>query len=273
VNSQQAFATLLSGVEAALKESLACHNTAALAGDFDAVEIEVERQRNLVSARNQLQTLQELWPGLVGEQQRPPEPPQSPRRRKRLPKGAKTPNKAFVLPILTVLEEMGGRETTAEVLSRVEDLMSDTLNEFDLGKLKNGQLRWHNTAQWARQDMKEAGLLADDAPRGVWEITELGRALLRKQGKSLEERKTISSPRDTRQTTSSSEGRPIFARYKKRRFEAILLPNHQVVWNGGEYSSPSSAASAVAGGTSINGWQFWRYVDDKGNEQLIDTLR
>jgi restriction system protein len=270
MNSQQALAFLLDQVEGALQESLARHKAAALDGDFEAVEIEVELQRNLVSARNQLQTLQELWPGLVGEQQRPPEPPQPPGR---LPKGAKTPNKDFMLPILTVLEEMGGRETTAKVLSQVEDLMSDRLNEFDLGKLKNGQLRWHNTAQWARQDMKEAGLLADDSPRGVWEITELGRVLLREQGKSAEERKIISSPEDTRQTTNFSEGRPIFARYKKRRFEAILLPNHQVVWSGGEYSSPSSAASAVAGGTSINGWRFWRYVDDKGNEQLIDTLR
>jgi restriction system protein len=273
MNSQQALAFLLEQLDGALQESLARHNAAALDGDFEAVEIEVERQRNLVSARNQLQTLQELWLGLVGEQQRSPEPPQPPRRRKRLPKGVKTPNKAFVLPILTALEEMGGRETTAEVLSRVEGLMSDTLNEFDLGKLKNGQLRWHNTAQWARQDMKEASLLADDSPRGVWEITELGRALLREQGKSAEERKIISSPGDTRQTTNFSQGRPIFARYKKRRFEAILLPNHQVVWNGGEYSSPSSAASAVAGGTAMNGWRFWRYLDDKGNEQLIDTLR
>jgi hypothetical protein len=107
----------------------------------------------------------------------------------------------------------------------------------------------------------------------VWEITELGRVLLREQGKSAEERKIISSPEDTRQTTNSSQGRPIFARYKKRRFDAILLPNHQVVWNGREYSSPSSAASAVAGGTSINGWRFWRYLDNKGNQQLIDTLR
>lgn len=67
MNGQQALAILLEQVEGALQKSLARHNAAALDSDFEAVEIEVERQRNLVSARNQLQGLQELWPGLVGE--------------------------------------------------------------------------------------------------------------------------------------------------------------------------------------------------------------
>ena len=65
----------------------------------------------------------------------------------------------------------------------VGKMMSATLNEFDLGPLKNGAMRWRNTAQWARQKMKEEGLLADDSPYGIWEITKRGRAYLREQRK------------------------------------------------------------------------------------------
>jgi restriction system protein len=187
MNSQQALAFLLDQVEGALQESLARHHAAAHEGDSAPVEIEVERQKSLISTRSQLQALQELWPELVRKrQQQPDEQPKqsgqdtSPHKKfgKRLPKGARTPQKAFVLPILTALEEMNGRGPSDEVLNIVEQLMSGTLNDFDYGRLKRGQLRWHNTAQWARQQMKDEGLLANDSPRGVWEITERGRTFL-----------------------------------------------------------------------------------------------
>ena len=65
MDSRQIFAILLEQLEVVLGESLARHKTAALNGDFEAVEIEIERQKNLVNARNQLQGLQELWSGLI----------------------------------------------------------------------------------------------------------------------------------------------------------------------------------------------------------------
>jgi len=36
--------------------------------------------------------------------------------------------------------------------------------------------RWRNTAQWARHSMVKEGLLKADSPRGIWEITDAGRA-------------------------------------------------------------------------------------------------
>ncbi len=36
--------------------------------------------------------------------------------------------------------------------------------------------RWHNGAQWARNSMIHEGLLKGDSPRGVWEISDKGRA-------------------------------------------------------------------------------------------------
>ncbi|MCC7571175.1 winged helix-turn-helix domain-containing protein, partial [Candidatus Micrarchaeota archaeon] len=42
--------------------------------------------------------------------------------------------------------------------------------------------RWRNTAQWARNSMvNEEGFLKKDSPRGIWEISEKGRAFLKEQ--------------------------------------------------------------------------------------------
>ncbi len=42
--------------------------------------------------------------------------------------------------------------------------------------------RWRNSAQWARNSMRQEGLIKDDAPHGTWEITTVGRTRL-KEGK------------------------------------------------------------------------------------------
>jgi restriction system protein len=40
------------------------------------------------------------------------------------------------------------------------------------------QMRWQNSAQWARNLMVKEGLLQADSPVGLWEITEKGRTFL-----------------------------------------------------------------------------------------------
>jgi hypothetical protein len=74
-------------------------------------------------------------------------------------------------------------------------------------------------------------------------------------------------------TTSSAAGHPIFAIYKRQRYEAILHANNQVYYNGKVFRSPSGAAGAITGGNGVNGWRFWRFLDDQGQERLIDHLR
>jgi hypothetical protein len=150
MQSPEAFATLVREAEAALQASLARHATAAQQGDFDVVETELERQRNLVAVRQQLQGLRELWGGLMGTVPSPPQPP------------------------------------------------------------------------------------PPEVPRG---------------------------------------GRAIFVRYKGQRVEARLLADRRVVVGNETYSSPSAAASAVARGTSVNGWRFWHFIDQRGREQPIGHLR
>ncbi len=186
MNNEQAFEALFASVAAALNESLARHSQAALKGNLKAMEIETDLQRKLVAARNQLQSLRDAWP-LPGEAQPAASQPTTRRRKKRstrakkLGRGKKTPQSDYVLPILQVLEEMGARGVVADVLDRVGEIMAGVLNEHDRGTLNSGDIRWRNTAQWARQRMKEQGLLASNSPTGIWEITEMGRRRLCEQ--------------------------------------------------------------------------------------------
>jgi restriction system protein len=103
----------------------------------------------------------------------------------RLDIGQKTPLADFYIPILRTLVEMGGRGRVNQVLDRVGKMMEYKLNDYDRMTLKGSHaLRWRNTAQWARFDLKEKGYLSANSPNGIWEITPAGRAYLENnQGK------------------------------------------------------------------------------------------
>lgn len=102
--------------------------------------------------------------------------------RRRLPRGVKTPQKAYYLPILKALDELGGSASVGSVLKKVEISMRDTFKSVDFEKLPSNQAvkRWENAAQWARNSLAREGLLKADSPHGTWEISELGRRELRK---------------------------------------------------------------------------------------------
>ncbi|WP_201750225.1 winged helix-turn-helix domain-containing protein, partial [Tautonia marina] len=95
----------------------------------------------------------------------------------RLDQGLRTPEEAFVLPILEVLIGLGGRAPMHRVLDGVGQQMRDRFQEVDQQSLMStpGQPRWRNTAQWARNTMVKKGLLSRSSPRGIWEVTETGR--------------------------------------------------------------------------------------------------
>lgn len=127
----------------------------------------------------QAQRLREAWERLGG-----------PRRRRRGPRGAVdiTPNQAYRVPVLEALEQLGGRGRTQEVLNIVYEKMKDCLTEDDLKPLpEGGDVRWRNMAAWARYRMVNEGFLRDDSPRGIWEMTEAGRAYLEQARRQIRE--------------------------------------------------------------------------------------
>jgi len=96
-----------------------------------------------------------------------------------LPRGIKTPLIRYRVPILQALVDLGGQGKASIVLERVYQQMEDVFVPADLEELSSLQeKRWRNTAQWARAKMIKEGLLREDSPRGVWEISEKGREYL-----------------------------------------------------------------------------------------------
>jgi hypothetical protein len=284
MDSKEAFDLLLAEVGAAVEDSLARYTTAVQKGEVDAMELEQERQRNLLATRNQLEVLQGMWVGLVGVKRTPRKPPTKRRRasRERPPVGNITQVEDYVLPILYVLEQLGGSGETGDVVDRVGEFMADCLTERDRQPLESGEIRWQNYVRWARKDMKEEGLLKEDSPYGLWEISRKGEAHLREHRRELSGSKRPSLPRGGKQTSPGkssrlgevpAKGLAVYARFKGQRYEATLYPDGRVRYSGKEYGSPSGAGKAAIGYKTLNGWKFWRYLDDQGDEHYITDLR
>lgn len=105
-----------------------------------------------------------------------------PRKRanRHLERGKRTPEKAYFVPILESLVELGGGEEVDDVLRIVHKKMRPIFNSCDLSKLPSGKdYRWRNAARWARDKLRGSGLISDASPRGIWEITDAGRSWLR----------------------------------------------------------------------------------------------
>lgn len=96
-------------------------------------------------------------------------------------RGLRTPEEAYRRPLLEALVELGGRAKVAEVLSHVEAKMKGILNEHDYDPLPSNpkQPRWRNTAHWCRNTLVTEGVMKNDSPAGIWEISEKGVEALR----------------------------------------------------------------------------------------------
>lgn len=94
----------------------------------------------------------------------------------RLARGLRTPEEEFRWPILEALHELGGKAPASDVLDRVEKKMKDILNEYDREPLPStpSSPRWRNTAQWCRSTLVREGLLKNNSPHGIWELSDEG---------------------------------------------------------------------------------------------------
>ncbi|EKF49053.1 hypothetical protein H17ap60334_07853 [Thermosipho africanus H17ap60334] len=139
--------------------------------DFEKVEELLGKSKKIQEFSEKLKFLQSEWKTIFSNQKSL----LLNKNTKNIKRGLKTPQSAYVIPILESLIELGGRAKMDKVISRVYEKMKNKFNEYDLGKLNSGVVRWKNTAQWARFEMIKDGLLSSDSPRGIWEITEKGK--------------------------------------------------------------------------------------------------
>ena len=96
-------------------------------------------------------------------------------------KGQITNQDEYCQPLLEVLVEIGGKGKTKAVLDLIGEKMKGTLKPIDYESHKSNdkQIRWRNTAQWARNKMVNSdGRMKKDSSNGVWEISAKGREWL-----------------------------------------------------------------------------------------------
>jgi hypothetical protein len=88
---------------------------------------------------------------------------------------------AYELPVLDVVDELGGSAPSRKVIDLVGAYLDSKglLTEMDKKRLKSGEIRWRARAAFARKHLAERGDLDGNAPRGVWTITEQGRQRVR----------------------------------------------------------------------------------------------
>ena len=100
----------------------------------------------------------------------------------RIQRGQGTPQTAYYLPILQVLDENceNGIGRAKDILDEVFNKMKNILKPADKEEIQSGrEVRWRKNANWARYIMvHKLGYLKIDSSPGIWEITEKGRQYL-----------------------------------------------------------------------------------------------
>lgn len=181
-NVSSAFEILLEEVEAEIDFVNGAGSRAFEKRDYDRAREALERAGVLTAFRDRVAALRREWDELAAAAERDEDEETRSARRNlgKLRRGVRTPEAAYYRPILTVLARLGGSGKVADVLEQVREMMKPVLKEVDYQPLASGpdNPRWRNAAQWARNSMIKDGLLKSDSPRGVWEISDKGRALL-----------------------------------------------------------------------------------------------
>jgi hypothetical protein len=90
----------------------------------------------------------------------------------------------FVIPILQVLEDEGGKGPTNKILDQVKLILKDKLKADDYELLDNSNtIRWRESAQLSIKGMINRGLLHSKAPKDTLRITPQGRLYFFEQQK------------------------------------------------------------------------------------------
>ena len=185
-NVFSAFEILLEEIEAEIDFFTGVGSQALQGRDYNKAKELIDHAQAITNFRNQVSGLRKEWTKInaAAEEKEDEETRIQRNNLGKLRKGLRTPESSYVLPILQALDQMGGSGKVSEVLDKVGEIMRPILKNIDYDPLASNpdNPRWRNTAQWARNSMvNEEGYLKKDSPRGIWEISEKGRAFLKEQ--------------------------------------------------------------------------------------------
>ena len=187
INVSAAFEISLEEIEAEIDFANGVGARAFECRDYDKAKAALEQTGALTAFRDKAADLRKAWEQMASATQREEDEEARAQRRSlgKLRKGMRTPESAYYIPMLEVLDQMGGGGKMADVLERVLKVMKPNLKPVDFEPLASGpdNPRWRNAAQWARNTMVRDGLLKVGSPRGVWEINDKGRQTLKDSGK------------------------------------------------------------------------------------------
>ncbi|GIW05319.1 MAG: hypothetical protein KatS3mg060_0124 [Dehalococcoidia bacterium] len=174
-----AFELLLTELEKALNVARENAALASRSGRYSEANAHIARAQHIERLVGEIKASYRQWQESTSR-------PRLPRTRRpsRSPRGRRTPEDAFRLPILRALVALGGSAPLHSVLARVFKEVRGSLTEVDFETLPSEPTtpRWQKTAQWARMSLVTDGLMRDDSPRGIWAISERGVAYLAEHG-------------------------------------------------------------------------------------------
>lgn len=77
-----------------------------------------------------------------------------------------------------------------------------------------------------------------------------------------------------KQVEINEKGIEIFTNYKGQEHFAIYFSSTKVIYNNEVFKSASAAGTKVQNGQPVNGWKFWKFIDENdGKTYPIDRLR
>lgn len=182
-NVSSGFEMLLEEVEAEIDFFTRLGSRAFESRDFRKVDEARTQAEKVTAFRDKVATLRKEWVAISGGESEEDEETRAERRNLgRLRKGLRTPEDAYYLPILKALADLGGSAKMQTVLEMVHAAMKPILKDVDHEPLASDpdMPRWRNSAQWARNSMRQEGLLKNDSPHGTWEMTVAGRERIQK---------------------------------------------------------------------------------------------
>ena len=186
-NLQDDFTTLMQGLQAESDRLSDLGANAFKQADYSLAKASAHKAEQIAGIIARAKALAQEW-SLLSDIPAAPQPKFNPtstgtrRSFGKLTRGSRTPESEFVIPILETLVEMGGHGQVNQILETVRTKMAKVLKLVDFKPLpagnKSKSIRWWNSAQWARFNLKKNGYLKANSPHGVWEITDEGRAHL-----------------------------------------------------------------------------------------------
>lgn len=156
-------------------------------GDYDTATSVIDFAKRLLAFQKKVAGLEKEWDDLEDLRDKATPAVQeivSKRFFGRSKRGDITPQDAYCIHVLRALDQSGGSGKTKEIIEMVGAAMKGVLKPKDYEKpaTREKELRWENTTRWARQKMVDDGRMKSDSKTGVWEISDKGRAWLKRQG-------------------------------------------------------------------------------------------